>query len=205
MNQTSPLTFHHSARPKKLKIHPFISVVIFMIFFLLGCSRKIDPKTADMEVRKLLQDVPGFDWQPAPSSRLHDMELNELPPPPQDDEDARQITERIQKDGAFEDGNASEMVDSGQWKESLSLENNRTVRLDLKRSMELALHHSREYQQQKESLYLSALGVTLERFRLGPVPFAKANAKVTQPVGEDRADLINRTTAGVEEIGRAHV
>ena len=151
-----------------------------------------------MEVRNLLQDVPGFEWKPAPSSRLHDAELNELPTPPQDDEDAREITERIQKDGAYEDGNASEMVDSGQWKESLSLENNRTVQLDLKRSMELALLHSREYQQQKESLYLSALGVTLERFRLGPIPFAKANAKVTQPVGEDRADLINRTTAGIE-------
>ena len=153
-----------------------------------------------MEVRNLLQDVPGFEWKPAPSSRLHDTELNELPPPPRDDKDAREITERIQKDGAYEDGNASEMLNSTQWKESLSLENNLTVQLDLKRSMELALLHSREYQQQKESLYLSALGVTLERFRLGPIPFAKANAKVTQPVGEDRADLINRTTAGIEGI-----
>ena len=177
-----------------------ISIVICLVFSLLGCSRKIDPKTADLEVRKLLQDVPGFDWQPAPSSRLQEANLNELPPPPKDDEGAREITERIQKDGAYEDGNISETFDSGQWKESLILENNRSVRLDLKRSMELALLHSREFQEQKESLYLSALGVTLERFRLGPVPFAKANAKVTQPAGEDRAGLINRTTAGVEGI-----
>ena len=177
-----------------------ISIVICLAFSLLGCSRKIDPKTADLEVRKLLKDVPGFDWQPAPSSRLQEAKLNKLPPPPKDDEGAREITKRIQKDGAYEDGNISETFDSGQWKESLNLENNRSVRLDLKRSMELALLHSREFQEQKESLYLSALGVTLERFRLDPIPFANAKAKVTQPAGEDRADLINRTTAGVEGI-----
>lgn len=175
-----------------------ISIVICLVFSLLGCSRKIDPKTADLEVRKLLQDVPGFDWQPAPSSRLQEAKLNELPPPPKDDEGAREITERIQKDGAYEDGNISKTFDSGQWKESLILENNHTVRLDLASSMELALLHSREYQEQKESLYLSALGVTLERFRLGPAPFAQASAKVTQEAGEEPADLINRTTVGVE-------
>ncbi|NDH01215.1 MAG: hypothetical protein EBY43_09095, partial [Opitutae bacterium] len=109
-----------------MKPHFSSLIALCLVFSLLGCSRKIDPKTADVEVRNLLQDVPGFDWKPAPSSRLHDAELNELPTPPQDDEDAREITERIQKDGAYEDGNASEMVDSGQWKESLSLENNRT-------------------------------------------------------------------------------
>jgi hypothetical protein len=151
-----------------------------------------------MEVRNLLQDVPGFDWQPDPSSRLNFTELNELPPPPKDDEDARKLTERIQKDGAFADGNASETLDAGQWKKSLKVENNRTIQLDLTNSMELALRHSREYQEQKESLYLSALGVTLERFRLGPVPFAKASAKVTQEEGEEPADLINRTTTGIE-------
>jgi hypothetical protein len=181
-----------------LKPYPFISIAFCMVFFLLGCSRKIDPKTADMEVRNLLQDVPNFDWQPDPSSRLNFTELNELPPPPKDDEDARKLTERIQKDGAFTDGNLSETLDSGKWKKSLNLENNRTVHLDLTSSMELALRHSREYQEQKESLYLSALGVTLERFRLGPVPFAKASAKVTQEVGEEPADLTNRTTAGIE-------
>jgi hypothetical protein len=181
-----------------LKPFPFISIAFCMVFFLLGCSRKIDPKTADMEVRNLLQDVPNFDWQPDPSSRLNFSELNELPPPPKDDEDARKLTERIQKDGAFTDGNLSETLDSGKWKKSLNLENNRTVHLDLTSSMELALRHSREYQEQKESLYLSALGVTIERFRLGPVPFAKASAKVTQEVGEEPADLTNRTTAGIE-------
>ena len=78
-------------------------VAYILVFMFFGCSRKVDPETADMEVRKLLQEVPGFDWAPADSSRLAYIENNdELPVPPKDDNHSRQITLRIQKSDAYE-------------------------------------------------------------------------------------------------------
>ena len=41
------------------------AIFFALIFFLGGCVKKIDPKKADEEVRKLLVDVPGFEWEPS--------------------------------------------------------------------------------------------------------------------------------------------
>ena len=41
-------------------------VALTLCCLAFSCAQKIDPKTADMEVRKLLQDAPGFEWSPAP-------------------------------------------------------------------------------------------------------------------------------------------
>ena len=41
--------------------------------------------TADKEVRRLLQDVPVFDWAPAVSSRMAYENDDKLPNPPKDD------------------------------------------------------------------------------------------------------------------------
>ena len=140
---------------------------------VFSCAHRIDPKAADIEVRKLLQDAPGFEWSPTPASRMAYQNDSELPLPPKDDEDSRKVTERIQKSGAFADGNASAHYDDEDWVTSLPSEKGVALRLDLNKSMELALLHSRDFQKQKEALYLSALDVTYERFRLGPIPFAK--------------------------------
>ena len=83
----------------------FACIVVCCLAF--SCSQKMDPKTADLEVRKLLKDAPGFDWSPGPASRMAYLNDSELPAPPKDDEDSRLVTERIQKGGAFADGNAS--------------------------------------------------------------------------------------------------
>ena len=52
-------------------------VAYILVFIFFGCSRKVDPGTADKEVRKLLQEVPGFDWAPADSSRLAYIDNND--------------------------------------------------------------------------------------------------------------------------------
>lgn len=51
----------------------------------------------------------------------------------------------------------------------------RTHRLDLFKSLEYAVQHSREYQTEMERLYLAALDVTLERHLFSPRPFANAS------------------------------
>jgi hypothetical protein len=131
---------------------------------LWGCVRNIDPQKADEEVRKLLKDVPGFDWEPGAESRLAFPDSDTLPVPPIDDNASREITLRIQKEDAYGDGNISSILDTRQWRKSLPADANGSILLDLETSMELALLHSREFQQQKEALYLSALDVTYERF-----------------------------------------
>ena len=137
-------------------------VALILCCLVFSCAQKIDPKTADMEVRKLLQDAPGFEWSPGPASRMAYQDDSELPPPPKDDEDSRKVTERIQKSGAFDDGNASAHFEDKDWGTSLPSEEGEVLRLDLNKSMELALLHSRDFQKQKEALYLSALDVTYE-------------------------------------------
>jgi len=176
-------------------------VAYTLVFIFPGCSRKVDPETADKEVRKLLQEVPGFDWKPASLSRLAYSDNNdELPDRPRDDTESREVTLRIQKDDAYEDGNETLTSESKDWEKSLPMDSNGTILLDLETAMSLAILHSRDYQQQKEALYLSALDVTYERFQLGPLPFAGISGEVSQEIDEDPSDFQSRAQAGIRGI-----
>ena len=67
--------------------------------------------------------------------------------------------------------------------------------------MKLALLHSPEFQAQKEELYLSALGVTYERFRLQPKPFFGVSGEVTD-IGEgSQSTLDSRIQTGLSGVG----
>ena len=176
-------------------------VAYTLVFVFPGCYRKVDPETADKEVRKLLQEVPGFDWKPASSSRLAYSDNNdELPDRPRDDTDSREVTLRIQKDDAYEDGNETLISESKDWEKSLPMDSNGTILLDLETAMSLAILHSRDYQQQKEALYLSALDVTYERFQLGPLPFAGISGELSQEIDKDPSDFQSRAQAGIRGI-----
>ena len=175
-------------------------VASIVFYFLCGCNRKVDPQKVDEEVRKLLDGVPGFDWETREESRLDLSGSDRLPVPPMDDNASRKITLRIQKDDAYEDGNISTILEPQQWRKSLPLDSNGSILLDLETSMELALLHSREFQQQKEALYLSALDVTYERFELGPVPFAGASGQVSQKIDEDPSGFQTRLSAGFRGV-----
>ena len=176
------------------------NVAALFVLIGFGCTSKIDPGTADKEVRKLLQDVPGFDWAPSISSRLAYENDDKLPDPPEDDSESRMVTLRIQKKDAYMDGNESLTGESKKWEKSLPVDGNGTILLDLETAMSLAILHSRDYQQQKEALYLSALDVTYERFQLGPAPFAGVRGQVNKEINEDPSDFESRTQAGIRGI-----
>jgi len=182
-------------------IFKFATLVAVLSFTLgIGCSRKIDPDSADREVRKLLKEVPGFDWSPALSSRLAYTDDGNLPIPPKDDSESRKVTLRIQKKDAYEDGNESFTGENKKWEKSLPVDSNGTILLDLETAMSLAILHSRDFQQQKEALYLSALNVTYERFQLGPAPFAGISGQASQDVEEDPTDFESRAQAGIRGV-----
>lgn len=74
-------------------------------------------------------------------------------------------------------------------------------RLDLVKSIQYAVEHSRQYQGQVEDLYLSGLTVTLERHLLSPRPFARVGAGYTggQQSVAYRSALTVTTNAGVRQ------
>ena len=181
-----------------LKYATFVALLLCLLQW--GCVQRIDPGKADEEVRRLLDNVPGFDWEPNDESRLVFSENNSLPIPPMDDNLSREITIKIQKNDAFADGNKSSILENRQWRKFLPVDANGSVLLNLETAMELALLHSREFQQQKEALYLSALDVTYERFQLGPVPFAGVSGQVSQEIDEDSSDFQSRAKAGFRGI-----
>ena len=174
---------------------------ILWIILSVGCTNRIDPATANREVRALLGDAPFFNWEVEPHSRLAAPSGHRFPLSPADDPEARKVTLRIQKTDAHEDGNQSIKLESEKWREKLPLLENGKVFLDLETSMELALLHSPEFQAQKEELYLSALDVTYERFRLQPKPFFGVSGEVAD-IGEgSESALDSRIQSGLSGVG----
>ncbi|MCX5771042.1 MAG: hypothetical protein NTZ09_12330, partial [Candidatus Hydrogenedentes bacterium] len=73
--------------------------------------------------------------------------------------------------------------------------------LSLEKALELAVKHNRQYQNQKESLYLQALSLTLERHRYTPIFSGTGEAaygRTTQDVEE--SDMIARLTQEAPEL-----
>jgi outer membrane protein TolC len=79
----------------------------------------------------------------------------------------------------------------------------RPYRLTLEQAVELALFNSREFQDRREDLYLSALPVTAERFSFAAQAFASETA-VREFAGRERGDAGNRwrlaTEAGISKL-----
>ena len=175
--------------------------ITLWILLLTGCGNRMDPATADREVRALLGDAPFFNWKVDSNSRLAAPSGNQFPSSPVDDPDARKVTLRIQKKDAHEDGNRSVKLESDKWRKTLPLLENGNILLDLETSMKLALLHSPEFQAQKEELYLSALDVTYERFRLQPKPFFGVSGGVAD-IGEgSQSTLDSRIQTGLSGVG----
>jgi hypothetical protein len=101
-----------------------LSAMLLAFLFFSSCRSNMNPALADREVRELLRDVPGFDWELDQVSRLKDPKDTLYPTVPFDDPDSRKITERIQKNSAYRDGNKSIELVGQDWQKSLPLDEN---------------------------------------------------------------------------------
>ena len=111
----------------------WITFWTLVILLTSSCSNRIDPKRADLEVRELLRNVPGFDWEPQEKTLDWGVsQISSSPPPPMDDNQSRQITVRIQREDAYQDGNNSLNLENASWISSLAVDSNNTVLLNLK-------------------------------------------------------------------------
>ncbi len=153
----------------------------FVVYLCFGCTRSFYRRSADRDVYGVISEkaqaakLDGLPEQVSvsagPESRFFDPFDPDHPPLPPDDPVAHALMERVDgKRGAHawrKDGDP-EALGNDSWRQFLPVGKSGEVVLDLKGAVRLGIHNSREYQQEREDLYLSALDVTFERFQFSP-------------------------------------
>ena len=189
------------AHPSPLSASRTLTVLIaVLILTFFGCSRAFYRRQADHEVFGLIQEsshnphqvLPRFTIQPDQYSRMYDPFSPDHPPMPADDPAAHRLMHCVDcKKGypCWHENGDTDFVESPIWLACLPVDESGTVTLDIAGSMRLALLHSRDYQRQFETLYLSALDVSAERFLLDTQLFGGYEF-------DYRADGRNRTGSG---------
>lgn len=146
-----------------------------------GCARSLYRKRADQESYAAIRGKaallpPELELQdpliePDPESRFFSEENPDRPPMPPDDPLSHQLMVRVAgKTGpsVWEPLTPDDPDRDAAWRQQLPKDASGAVRLDLKSVLRLARLNSRDFQREKEDLYLSALDVTYERFRFSP-------------------------------------
>ena len=146
-----------------------------------GCHRAMYRQQADDEARALVEEkscdprwaMPGFNIEMNPASRYYDGYDPVKPPMPPDDPKSHELMHCVYGKKGWskwhENGDRSGL-ENPVWQQCLDQYVTRSPSgayvLRLEDSMRLAVIHSPNYQQQLETLYLSSLDVSTERFRL---------------------------------------
>lgn len=162
--------------------HNLIILVVFSATLLnSGCDRRsYYRQEADREVDLLIQEAgtvnptyqfDDFTIQMDPRSRYFYDQHPDQPPMPMDDPDSNQFMQVVDGKRAWhgwERNGITNQFENPCWREQLleyvSQNEEGNIILDLDTSLQLAKMHSPTYQNQLETLYLSALDVSTERF-----------------------------------------
>jgi hypothetical protein len=178
-----------------------IGVLFALLVLAVGCHRPWYRRDADRETYltewqhedDALWPVANTDITPPSGSRLHDPFNPDYPPLPPDDPAAHYFMEnddtphppfpfnphrpdhQVPLAHWHRDGDALEIEDPS-WKSCMELDSDGNLVLTPDKAVAIALTNSREYQQQLENLYLSALALTLIRFDFDLHWFATNNS-----------------------------
>lgn len=152
-----------------------IMIILLSIATISGCHRSYYRRQADAEVNRLITEktvdprwnsIKG-DIEIDSRSRMHDPFSKDHPPIPSDDPASHQLMQQVDDKPGYPhwhaNGDISE-VENPLWKSYLPVNESGQVSLSLERAYQLALLHSPDLQSQHETLYESALNVSLERF-----------------------------------------
>lgn len=176
-----------------------------------GCNRAMYRQQADDDARELVEEkacdprwaVPCFNIEMNPASRYYDQYDPVKPPMPPDDPESHELMHCVYgKKGwsKWHDNGDRSGLENPVWQQCLDQYVTRSPSgayvLRLEDSMRLAVIHSPNYQQQLETLYLSALDVSTERFRL-QTQFFGSNGTFYNHRGPDPSGSgVGNTTAG---------
>ncbi|MFO1002591.1 MAG: TolC family protein [Planctomycetaceae bacterium] len=154
-----------------------------------GCSRQFWRKQADKDSYNAVAEklnnphwqVPRMELTPDPRSRFFDPYDPDKEPLPPDDPSAHELMHCVNGKKGYKGWHkfgTSFAIENPQWLQPYGIQMNgvdpveghsqvQLLEVNLPQAMDLASIHSREYQTAIEDLYLSALTLTAERFRLG--------------------------------------
>lgn len=167
MSKKALIVGNRSLPAKRIRLGRRAAAIAISVLILQGCSTTHYREAADRETYQAIKAksaaVPGMD--PA-------FTIEESPMPPLDDLPiAGEPPEFLGEAAAFEKGA-------------------RVVSLE--KALELAVQHNRSYQAQKESVYLNALGLTLDRHRYTPIFSASGGGEYSH-TGRDVAKSADST------------
>jgi hypothetical protein len=152
------------------------TLVISTFISPAGCTRRHYRRQADREVNCIIDNksnalgiAPGeFRIEMDPRSRMFDANNPDCPPMPPDDPISHQLMNCVDcKPGSpcWKHMGKTPYAENPTWEDYLPRDAEGNVVLDLTGAVQLARLESTEYQEQLETLYLSGLDVTFERFR----------------------------------------
>jgi len=179
-----------------------ISLILLQLSCLLiGCNRSHYREAANEEVSYLVAEksnnprwmLPGFTIETDPRSRIHDPYDPDAPPMPPDDPYSHVYMHQVDGMKGYKkwhrNGSITELENPG-WRELLYQDTNLTpdgkIVLTLEEVLRLAMLNSSDYQSQLETIFLSALDVSTERFRFD-VQFFGGNLTQYEHLGSERA------------------
>lgn len=178
-----------------------------------GCNRTYYRRQADMDAQGLIQqkishphwDLPRQTIDIDPRSRMFDPFNPDKEPMPADDPYSHELMHYVDgKKGwrKWHQFGDTPFAENPGWFDFLPLDEQGVLPLDAVTAYQLSLLHSRDYQQQFETLYLSALDVSAERFRFDTQFFGGYSAFYTAS-GRDRTPRSRlETSTFTSETGR---
>ena len=143
-----------------------------------ACSRARFRARADKEVYQAIDQKGGHldgGIYPPSDSRMYDPNSVDCPPMPPDDPQSHRLMQRVDGKRGYRHWDkfgCLSAVESQQWANALPRDEQGNIRLDLRDAVRVARTNSRDYQDNLETLYLSALEVTFQRFRFDYQLFA---------------------------------
>jgi len=154
-----------------------LAVAGLLVVAASGCNRALYRQRADCEVYGLVEcanrqtrtPLEKYTIRPDVESRFFDADCPDLPPMPPDDPVSHRLMHCVDGKRGWRGWacyGKTPFVENPAWQQNLPLDESGALPLDRGRAVELALINSRDYQSELENLYLSALAVTYQRFRL---------------------------------------
>lgn len=166
-------------------------ICLTLVLQLAGCSRSQYRQQANAEVARVVAEkscdarwgLSDFNIDMDCRSRLHDPYDPDRPPMPPDDPASHQFMHSIDGKKGYQhwhDNGSIEELENPFWRGSLGeyaqVTPEGALKINLEEAVRLAMIHSSRFQEQKETLYLSALDVSTERFRFDVQFFGGATA-----------------------------
>ncbi len=169
-----------------------------------ACHRGYYRRQADTEATKLISekandphwDLPDRTIDVDPRSRMAHPFSSDHPPMPPDDPASHEFMLRVDNKPGYPHWGANgelDQVENPEWMSFVPMNEKGELVLDINRAVQVAYLHSPTYQFQRETLYQSALDVSLERFAFDAQLFASYNTFLTAD-GRIRGGGNSRTT-----------